>query len=111
MATSPFPGTGRTVRSRGSFQQASDQKTDMEMIVISPAMIATAPSQAISASKVSRMMMSLAQNPESGARDSDTLRLIPAYRGFAHGKHVEFGVYADVEEPGRVRVGDPVEPL
>jgi uncharacterized protein YcbX len=51
------------------------------------------------------------QNPENGARDFDTLRLIPAYRGFANGKHVEFGVYADVEEPGRVRVGDPVEPL
>jgi len=51
------------------------------------------------------------QNPESGARDFDTLRLIPAYRGFANGKHVEFGVYADVEEPGRVRVGDAVEPL
>ena len=51
------------------------------------------------------------QNPESGARDFDTLRLIPAYRGFANGTHVEFGVYADVEEPGRVRVGDPVGPL
>jgi uncharacterized protein YcbX len=51
------------------------------------------------------------QNPESGARDFDTLRLIPAYRGFAGGKHVEFGVYADVEEPGRVKVGDPVEPV
>ena len=51
------------------------------------------------------------QNPENGARDFDTLRLIPAYRGFADGKHVEFGVYADVEEPGRLRVGDPVEPL
>jgi hypothetical protein len=51
------------------------------------------------------------QNPENGQRDFDTLRLIPAYRGFADGKHVEFGVYADVEEPGRVRVSDPVEPL
>jgi uncharacterized protein len=51
------------------------------------------------------------QNPENGARDFDTLREIPAYRGFANGKHVEFGVYADVEEPGRVRLGDPVEPL
>jgi uncharacterized protein len=51
------------------------------------------------------------QNPENGARDFDTLREIPAYRGFANGKHVEFGVYADVEEPGRVRVGDSVEPL
>jgi uncharacterized protein YcbX len=51
------------------------------------------------------------QNPESGVRDFDTLRAIPAYRGLANGKHVEFGVYADVEEPGRVRVGAPVEPL
>jgi uncharacterized protein YcbX len=51
------------------------------------------------------------QNPENGQRDFDTLRLIPAYRGFAEGKHVEFGVYGDVEEPGRVRVGDPVEPV
>ena len=51
------------------------------------------------------------QNPESGARDFDTLREIPAYRGFANGKHVEFGVYADVEAPGRVRVGDSVEPV
>ena len=51
------------------------------------------------------------QNPESGARDLDTLRLIPAYRGFTDGKHVEFGVYADVEEPGRVRVGNTVEPV
>lgn len=51
------------------------------------------------------------QNPETGRRDFDTLREIPAYRGRADGKHVEFGVYADVEEPGRVRVGDPVEPL
>jgi uncharacterized protein len=51
------------------------------------------------------------QNPENGARDFDTLRLIPAYRGFADRKRAEFGVYADVEEPGRVRVGDPVEPL
>ena len=51
------------------------------------------------------------QNPENGARDLDTLRLIPAYRGFADRKHAEFGVYADVEEPGRVRVDDPVERL
>lgn len=51
------------------------------------------------------------QNPESGARDFDTLREIPAYRGRRDGKHVDFGVYADVEEPGRVRLGDPVGPL
>lgn len=51
------------------------------------------------------------QNPETGRRDFDTLREIPAYRGLTEGKYVDFGVYADVEEPGRVRVGDPVEPL
>ena len=51
------------------------------------------------------------QNPESGARDFDTLREIKAYRGLSDGRHIDFGVYADVEEPGRVRVGDPVEPL
>lgn len=51
------------------------------------------------------------QNPASGERDFDTLRAIPAYRGLTNGKHVEFGVYADVEEPGRVRAGDAVEPL
>jgi uncharacterized protein YcbX len=51
------------------------------------------------------------QNPDTGVRDLDTLREIPAYRGLADGKHVEFGVLADVVEPGTVRVGDPVEPL
>jgi uncharacterized protein YcbX len=51
------------------------------------------------------------QNPESGARDFDTLRAIKAYRGLRDGKKIDFGVYADVEEPGRAAVGDPVEPL
>lgn len=53
------------------------------------------------------------RNPETGVRDFDTLKAIKAYRGVrvGDGKAIDFGVYADVEEPGRVRVGDPVEPL
>jgi uncharacterized protein len=51
------------------------------------------------------------RHPESGERDLDTLRLIKSYRGVRDGKAIDFGVYAAVQEPGRVRVGDPVEPL
>ncbi len=51
------------------------------------------------------------RHPESGVRDLDTLRLIKGYRGIRNGEAIDFGVYASVEEPGRVRVGDPVEPL
>ena len=51
------------------------------------------------------------RHPESGVRDLDTLRLIKGYRGVRDGEAIDFGVYALVEEPGRVRVGDPVEPL
>ena len=51
------------------------------------------------------------RNPDTGARDFDTLKAIKSYRGVRNGKAIDFGVYADVEEPGRVRVGDPVEPL
>jgi uncharacterized protein YcbX len=50
------------------------------------------------------------RDPATGQRDLDTLREIAAYRGKREGKHVDFGVYASVVEPGRVRVGDPVEP-
>ena len=52
------------------------------------------------------------QNPETGAPDLDTLKALAAYR-----QHVQtteplpFGVYAAVAEPGRVRLGDPVEPV
>jgi uncharacterized protein YcbX len=48
------------------------------------------------------------RSPETGARDLDTLRAIKAYRGLRNGKHIDFGVYGDVERPGRVRVGDPI---
>jgi uncharacterized protein len=51
------------------------------------------------------------RHPESGERDLDTLRLIKGYRGVRDGQAIDFGVYAAVEEPGRVRVGDAVEPL
>jgi uncharacterized protein len=50
------------------------------------------------------------QNPDTGVPDFDTLRTIKAYRGLRNGG-LDFGVYGEVIEPGRVRVGDPVEPL
>ena len=49
------------------------------------------------------------QDPDTGAVTLDTLRAIKNYRGLRDGKLIDFGVYFDVEEPGRVRVGDPVE--
>ena len=51
------------------------------------------------------------KNPETGERDLDTLRVIDGYRGRRNGRHLDFGVYGEVVRPGRVRVGDPVEPL
>ena len=51
------------------------------------------------------------RHPETGVRDLDTLRLIKDYRGLRDGKYADFGVRADVEQPGRVRVGDDVVPL
>ena len=51
------------------------------------------------------------QDPDSGVRSLDTLAGIKAYRGLRNGKELDFGVYFDVEQPGRVRVGDAVQPL
>jgi uncharacterized protein YcbX len=52
------------------------------------------------------------RDPETGAVDLDTLRLIRDYRGQrASDGAILFGVYGRVVQPGRVRVGDPVEPL
>jgi uncharacterized protein len=51
------------------------------------------------------------RDPDTGERDLDALRLIKGYRGLRDGKHVDFGVYATVEQPGAVAIGDPVEPL
>jgi uncharacterized protein len=51
------------------------------------------------------------QDPNTGRRDLDTLRVIKQYRGIRGKKHLDFGVYGSVVEPGRVRVGDAVEPV
>jgi uncharacterized protein YcbX len=48
------------------------------------------------------------RDPDTGDRDLDTLRQISSYRGVREGKHIDFGVYGDVEKAGRIRVGDPV---
>jgi uncharacterized protein len=50
------------------------------------------------------------RDPNTGRRDLDTLREIAAYRGKRDGKKIDFGVYAQVVRPGRIRLGDPVEP-
>jgi uncharacterized protein YcbX len=51
------------------------------------------------------------RDPSTGLRDFDTLRAIAAYRGRRDGHDIDFGVYARVLEPGRVRVGEPVDPV
>jgi uncharacterized protein YcbX len=51
------------------------------------------------------------QSPDVGMRDLDTLRTIISYRGLREGKHADFGVLADVAQPGRIRVGDAVTVL
>ena len=49
------------------------------------------------------------QNPATGVPDLDTLRVLADYRGeLETTEPLPFGVYADVREPGRVRLGDPV---
>ena len=53
------------------------------------------------------------QNPETGEPDFDTLRTISTYRGLTENeagqKHIPFGVYGEVAEPGRVAIGAEVE--
>jgi uncharacterized protein len=50
--------------------------------------------------------------PDTGEKDFGTLREISRYRPRIGGRGgLPFGVYAEVVGPGRVRVGDPVEPL
>jgi uncharacterized protein YcbX len=50
------------------------------------------------------------KDPDTGDRDFDSLREIKRYRGVRDGTKVDFGVYASVEEPGVVSVGDELEP-
>jgi len=51
------------------------------------------------------------QDPDTGTRDLDTLRTIISYRGLRDGENVDFGVYGEVERPGRIRLGDRVHVL
>jgi MOSC domain-containing protein len=50
-------------------------------------------------------------SPETGTRDLDTLRIIRSYRGVRDGKNLDFGIYGEVVQPGRVAVGDAVDLL
>ena len=50
------------------------------------------------------------QSPETGVKDFETLKTIVSYRPLMGDKKgIPFGMYAEVEHPGRVRVGDRVE--
>jgi hypothetical protein len=51
------------------------------------------------------------QDPDTGVRDLDTLRTIISYRGLRDGENVDFGVWGEVERPGRIRLGDAVSAL
>jgi uncharacterized protein len=51
------------------------------------------------------------QNPETGVPDFDTLRVLKDYRGLSADRELDFGIYGEVLEPGRVRLGDAVEPV
>jgi uncharacterized protein YcbX len=50
------------------------------------------------------------KDPENGERTLDTLAALAAYREDGTEK-LPFGVWGEVAKPGRVRVGDPVEPI
>ncbi|HEY2372076.1 MAG TPA: MOSC N-terminal beta barrel domain-containing protein [Gaiellaceae bacterium] len=50
-------------------------------------------------------------DPDRGVTDFDTLGTLARYRREGRNEDLPFGVYGSVAVPGRVRVGDPVEPL
>jgi len=50
-------------------------------------------------------------DPDTGKRDYDTLHAIKEYRGQMNGKDLMFGVWGEVETPGRIRRGDEVRIL
>lgn len=52
------------------------------------------------------------QDPATGLKDFDTLKRIAEYRPLMRQpRGIPFGMYAEVEQPGKIAVGDPVEPL
>lgn len=52
------------------------------------------------------------RDPDTGIVDLDTLRILAEYRSDVECEEgLPIGVWGGVEQPGRVRVGDPVEPL
>ena len=48
------------------------------------------------------------QNPETATPDLDTLNAIRSYREDGT-EPIPFGVWGEVAEPGRIRLGDPVQ--
>jgi uncharacterized protein YcbX len=50
-------------------------------------------------------------DPDRGVTDLDTLGLLARYRREGRSEPLPFGVYGTVAVPGRVRLGDPVQPL
>jgi uncharacterized protein YcbX len=50
-------------------------------------------------------------DPDRGFTDLDTLRVLARYRPEGRNEDLPFGVYGAVALPGRVRVGDAVQPL
>ena len=52
------------------------------------------------------------QDPDTGVPDLDTLGALAEYRSDVETtERLPFGVWGEVVEPGRVRLGDPVEPV
>jgi uncharacterized protein YcbX len=51
------------------------------------------------------------QDPDTGRRDHDTLRVLLGYRTALPTGEPPFGVYATVVEPAFVRVGDEIAVL
>jgi hypothetical protein len=52
------------------------------------------------------------RDPATGDKDFDTLKHIAAYRPLMmEPRGIPFGMYAEVEVPGRVALGDPVGPI
>jgi uncharacterized protein YcbX len=50
-------------------------------------------------------------DPDTGTSDLDTLGALARYRRNGRTEPLPFGVYGDVIEPGRVALGDPVQPV